>query len=92
VYDQIHGLAPSAPAPANPVSPSISPLAPASSQGGVAPSGDTCPADHPIKGNIRSDGTRIYHLPNDPSYARTRPEQCFASAADAAAAGFRPPR
>jgi len=92
VYDQIHGLAPSAPAPANPVSPSISPSAPASSRGGVAPSGDTCPADHPVKGNIRSDGTRIYHLPNDPSYARTRPEQCFASAADAAAAGFRPPR
>jgi hypothetical protein len=95
VYDQLHGLSSNAPAPANPVQsqvPHVSSPAPASGQGGVAPSGDTCPADYPVKGNIRSDGSRIYHLPNDPSYARTRPEQCFASAADAASAGFRPPR
>jgi hypothetical protein len=95
VYDQLHGLPSNAPAPANPTQPQAPPVsspAPASGQRGVAPSGDSCPADHPVKGNIRSDGSRIYHLPNDPSYARTRPEQCFASAADAAAAGFRPPR
>lgn len=48
-----------------------------------------CPPAQPIKGNLPS---RIYHRPGDPSYEDTRPERCFATERDAAAAGFRPPR
>ena len=97
VYDQLHGLPnnqPILPAPAaTPVSPALNPTAePGQVSGGVAPTAGTCPAAYPIKGNIRSDGTRIYHPPDDPSYARTRPERCFATTADAEATGFRPPR
>jgi len=47
----------------------------------------TCPDDYPIKGNASS---RIYHLPGESSYAQTHPEYCFASEADAVAAGYRP--
>lgn len=67
---------------------------PASSTGGVAPQGSACPGDAPIKGNIRDrnpdKGAKIYHLPGDNGYAQTKPERCFATAADAEAAGFRP--
>jgi micrococcal nuclease len=42
-----------------------------------------------IKGNVRPDGEKIYHLPNDPSYARTNAEQWFASVEEAEAAGYR---
>jgi hypothetical protein len=42
-----------------------------------------------VKGNIRSDGEQIYHLPGDPAYERTHAEQTFASAEEAEAAGFR---
>ncbi len=42
-----------------------------------------------IKGNIRPDGEKIYHLPGDPAYARTKAEQIFATVEDAEAAGFR---
>jgi hypothetical protein len=45
-----------------------------------------CPPDNPIKGNLPS---RIYHLPDQVTYARTNPEICFASEAAAIAAGFR---
>jgi hypothetical protein len=46
-----------------------------------------CPEAFAIKGNASS---RIYHLPGEPSYARTIPELCFATEDDARAAGFRP--
>ncbi len=48
---------------------------------------DACPDGYPVKGNASS---RIYHLPGESSYDRTVPEICFATAEDAAAAGFRP--
>lgn len=42
-----------------------------------------------IKGNINREGERIYHMPSDPYYARTRPEATFCSEEEARAAGFR---
>lgn len=72
--------------------PTSAPIAPANV--GVAPQGSDCPADHPIKGNIRdrnpNKGEKIYHVPGDNGYAQTKPEQCFATAAAAEAAGYRP--
>jgi micrococcal nuclease len=50
-----------------------------------------CPESHPIKGNISGD-RMIYHLPEQEFYEQTRPEVCFASAGEAAQAGFRPSR
>jgi endonuclease YncB( thermonuclease family) len=50
----------------------------------VAPS-DTCR----IKGNVNKDGARIYHLPRDPFYTRTRPENWFCTVGEAEQAGFR---
>jgi endonuclease YncB( thermonuclease family) len=57
------------------------------------PGGD-CPPDLPVKGNVNSrKNTRIYHMPGDDSYAETRisgpGEACFATPAQAEAAGFR---
>lgn len=46
------------------------------------------PPGYPIKGNRNS---MIYHLPEYPSYKGTKPELCFATEADAIAAGFRAP-
>jgi hypothetical protein len=54
--------------------------------GRASPSGMTCPASHPIKGNRSS---MIYHRPGAEFYEQTRPEDCFASPADAEAAGYR---
>jgi hypothetical protein len=54
--------------------------------GRAAPSGMACPATHPLKGNRTS---MIYHRPGGEFYEQTRPEECFASPADAEAAGFR---
>jgi hypothetical protein len=48
-----------------------------------------CPPENPIKGNLPS---RIFHLPDQPTYARTIPEICFASEEAAIAAGFRAAR
>jgi len=50
-----------------------------------------------IKGNIARDGTRIYHLPHQQHYARTRiddsrGERWFCSRQDAEAAGWRAAR
>lgn len=42
-----------------------------------------------IKGNVNREGKRIYHLPSDPYYSRTKAEAMFCSEAEAAAAGFR---
>jgi hypothetical protein len=68
--------APSAPEPARTLQAS----------GRVAPSAE--PA-RTIKGNIRPDGERIYHLPGDPAYERTNAERWFVSVGEAEAAGFR---
>jgi hypothetical protein len=66
----------------------------ASKPSGVAPTGSDCPADHPIKGNIRdrnpNKGEKIYHVPGDNGYTSTKTEECFARVADAQAAGYRP--
>ncbi|MGI8483643.1 MAG: hypothetical protein ACR2OU_05215, partial [Thermomicrobiales bacterium] len=48
----------------------------------------SCPANYPIKGNGSS---KIYHMPGIPSYLGTKAELCFATEADAIAAGFRAP-
>ena len=50
-----------------------------------------------VKGNISGDGAHIYHLPGEPSYARTRintakGEAWFCDEAAARAAGFRAQR
>lgn len=47
----------------------------------------TCPSTHPVKGNIGTE--RIYHLSTGSYYSRTQPEECFGTAADAVAAGYR---
>ncbi len=60
-----------------------------SGAGRIAPQGMACPSSHPLKGNHSSSGEWIYHPPGGQFYSRTRPEACFASAADASAAGYR---
>ena len=63
---------------------------------GVAPVGGACPADHPVKGNIvdrgENKGDKIYHVPGSGSYAATKPERCFVTAAEAEDAGYRAPK
>jgi len=44
-----------------------------------------------IKGNISSNGDKIYHLPSDRYYKVTKAEQCFINEQDAVKAGFRAP-
>ncbi len=48
-----------------------------------------CPESHPIKAKANS---MIYYGPESGHYDRTIPDVCFASEADAEAAGYRPPR
>lgn len=56
---------------------------------GVAPvNATTCPAGQPIKGNQGDEW--IYHTPLGASYRATQPERCFATSAEAEAAGYRP--
>lgn len=50
-----------------------------------------------IKGNINDHGDRIYHVPGDTWYARTKVdvskgERWFCSEREAQAAGWRPPK
>lgn len=45
-----------------------------------------------IKGNINSNGDKIYHLPNAPNYSRTVAEEIFCSEQAAISAGYRAPR
>lgn len=57
---------------------------------GVGPiSENDCPARAPIKGNDSSSGELIYHVPGGQYYEVTNPEECFATEADARAAGYR---
>ncbi len=61
------------------------------SQGSAEPETETaCPAGFPVKGNVRPNGDKLYHVPGQASYARTHPERCFATEADARNAGYRP--
>ncbi len=58
---------------------------------GVAPEATfDCPETHPIKGNRGPRGW-IYHPPDGRWYGRTKPEECFASSADAETSGYRAP-
>ena len=52
----------------------------------VAPVDGECPLSHPIKVNTSS---QIFHSPGGRFYARTRPQRCYANAADAEADGYR---
>jgi len=53
--------------------------------GAVAPvSEDDCPPSAPIKGNQSG----LYHVPGGAYYDVTNPEECFATAANAEAAGY----
>jgi len=80
------GSATSNPQPS--ASSSTSPSAAPSGGGGSAPpmSENECPPGYPIKGNGDSG---IYHVPSGAYYDVTNPEQCFATEADAQAAGYR---
>lgn len=49
----------------------------------------TCPSGYTVKGNVNTNGERIYHVPGGAFYDRTSPERCFTSTAAAEAAGFR---
>ena len=57
----------------------------------MAPVARDCPPRYPIKGNRGSNGW-IYHTTASKSYGRTIPEECFATEADAEAAGYRKAR
>jgi hypothetical protein len=52
------------------------------------PADGACPAVTPIK--VSKAG--IYHLPGDPYYTRTTAVACYATAQEAAAAGYRAPK
>jgi len=52
----------------------------------IAPVEGGCPDGHPVKANVASG---IYHVPGGRSYARTRPDRCYATSEDAEADGFR---
>jgi micrococcal nuclease len=66
---------------------------PATGGSGSTPpiSASECPATHPIKGNQGSKEW-IYHQPGQKAYPNTNPEACFATPADAEAAGYRAAR
>ena len=58
-----------------------------------ATTGDSGASNNPencttIKGNI-SGSSKTYHIPGGSFYARTTPEMCFATEAEAKAAGFK---
>jgi micrococcal nuclease len=67
-------------------------VAPKAAPGGRVPGtgGYDCPSGYPIKGNLTtSSGDQIYHVPGGQYYGATKPEECFATEADARAAGYR---
>lgn len=89
----------SEPAPLADASASGAAVAPVSAQRALAagvtvfePRDGQCPADFPVKGNHSRSGDFIYHLPGSRFYDRTDAEVCFATEAEAQAAGFRAPR
>ena len=60
------------------------PASPSSSDAVPPISEDNCPASAPIKGNQSG----LYHVPEGSYYDVTNPEECFATAGDAEAAGY----
>jgi len=52
----------------------------------VPPVDGACPPGYPVKAKLAS---HVYHVPGGSSYARTTPDRCYASGADAEADGFR---
>ena len=48
-----------------------------------------CPAGYAIKGDRATASEWLYRAPDEPVYGATRPEECFATEADAQAAGYR---
>jgi hypothetical protein len=52
----------------------------------VAPTGDRCPASHPVKAKLSSG---IFHVPGGQSYERTVADRCYVDRAAAEAEGFR---
>lgn len=63
------------------------------SKNAIAPNNGDCPVDHPIKGHVdEATGVKIFHFPGDQYYRRTNAKECFANAADAVNAGYRPIR
>jgi len=42
-----------------------------------------------VRGNVRANGDKVYHLPGDPNYDRVNAEQTFATREEAEAAGYR---
>ena len=64
-------------------------LDPASGGASVPPVSESdCPPGYPVKGNQSG----IYHDVDSPYYDATNPEECYADAADAENAGYRPPK
>jgi hypothetical protein len=57
--------------------------------GSAPPEGIDCPAGYPIKGDRATGSEWLYRAPGAESYETTRPEECFATEADAQAAGYR---
>lgn len=53
----------------------------------VPPVGGGCPEGFPIKAK---ESSRIFHLPDGTFYARTVPDRCYPTAAEAEADGYRP--
>lgn len=59
----------------------------------AAPKAQAKPAGDPncpIKGNVPSKNEKKYYLPGDRGYTQVKPEECFATEQEAAAAGFVP--
>ncbi len=52
----------------------------------VEPTGDACPASHPVKVKVRSG---IYHVEGGRDYDRTTPDRCYANEAAAKRDGLR---
>jgi hypothetical protein len=51
----------------------------------------SCPASHPIKGYVTTEGgRRVYFVPAHPYYDEASPERCYASEDEARADGSRP--
>ena len=55
----------------------------------VEPVDGTCPDGYPVKAKVKSG---IFHVPGSPTYERTKPDRCYASAEAAEADGLRPPK
>lgn len=64
--------------------------APAKPAAAVAASAKAATASEcPVKGNIGSGGTKIYHVKGGAFYTRVSPEQCFNTESEAVTAGYK---